>query len=114
MKETIEKLAILMHDAWRKKKIKEEHWHIPENCPHADPYDCHKCAHWFTDPQYSDGCVIDKKGYTDPPTGCKEYTTKPCEDCRSEVNTWNNLTKKEKTIPLMNAKIAYNFFNSTK
>ncbi len=93
----IEELAALMHEAWRLKKIKENGWHIPENCSEINPYDCHTCISWKIDEQYSNGCAINKY--------------KHCPNCHTCVNTWNNLTNKEKELALLNAEIAYNYFN---
>ena len=71
---TIENLAKILHNAWRKKKIREDRWHTPKDCP------------------------SEKRGWG------------TCRDCHSCVNKWDKLTEKEKELPLMNAKLSFDYF----
>ena len=84
-----EKLAKLMHDAWREKKINELGWHTAPHCPTLATNDVNE---WGKD--------------MDP-----QKTGKICPDCHPCVAPWEDLTDAEKELPLMNAEIAVNFMN---
>ncbi len=98
----IELLAAKLHEAWRLKKINENGWHIPEDCPEKK-----KERYCFNCEKYngrSNECFKEIFAGTD----CENHQYKECVNCHSCVNAWNKITDKEKELALQNATIAYN------
>lgn len=111
----VDRLAELMHDEWRKKKI-EQGWHLPEKCPDNIRGNCESCDAYTPEDCPELKKLLDKQDESIVSVlkrvkrGCDGYKHKLCPDCHPCVNTWDKLTEQEKELALQNSKIAHEYF----